>query len=275
MVRPSPDPTMSMYAFMAYYLRFLRQAHNLRQPDVGEIIGCSVSQVSKYESGEKHLDENQCAALDRAWNTGGLFTIMLGYAKLGTDTTWPERLRRYQRKAVVHKIFSANVIPIPFQTEDYARGLLEAGYAAGGVTDVDKVLDQRMARQQEILDSQPQIWVVVDEAALRPMGTPAVMSGQRDRLLELMRLRNVSVRILPDATMPHIGVNGSFISFTLPDRRLAAFSGSALNAGRVVDDQTEAAGVADRFDRLAARAWSEDQSCERIERIGREHEGMA
>lgn len=88
MVRKSPEPKTSLYAFMAYYLRFLRMRHRMTQTQVGEIIGCTYSQISKYEAGTKQLDEKQCESLDEAWNIGGLFSIMLVYAKWGPDLNW-------------------------------------------------------------------------------------------------------------------------------------------------------------------------------------------
>jgi hypothetical protein len=63
-------------------------------------------------------------------------------------------------------------------------------------------------------------------------------------------------------------VDGAFSCFGLPGRRLAAFSGNALGVGRVIDDQQEAAEVVLRFHRIAARAWSEDQSCEYLLGMG-------
>jgi transcriptional regulator with XRE-family HTH domain len=268
MVRPSPDPKLSIYHLMAYYLRILRVERRATQVQVGEILGCSDSQISKYESGEKHLDGKQCAALDEWWKTGGLFTILLGYAKLGVDANWPVRRDRYQRSATAHHIFGTNVVPLPLQTEDYARGLLESGHAAGFLDDVDAAVARRMEIQEGMLEGSPAIWVVLDEVALRPMGPPQVMAGQRDRLLELAALSNLSVRILPQSAAPHIGIDGSFHVFTLPDRRVAAFSGGALGVGRVIDDQTEAESVAVRFHKIAARSWSEDQSRDHIAGMG-------
>jgi hypothetical protein len=206
--------------------------------------------------------------LDKAWDTGGLFTYLLGYAKLGVDPNWPARHRRYQREATQHFIFANSLIPLPFQTGGYARSLLEAGHAAGFLDDIDTAVKRRMDLQAAMLDRRPEIWAVIDEVALRPMGSPEVMAAQRDRLLELGALTHVSIRILPMSAAPHLGMDGSFNCYTLAGRRLAAFSGSALGVGRVIDDQEEAASVMLRFHRIAARAWSEDQSREHIAGMG-------
>ncbi|MFG2087661.1 Scr1 family TA system antitoxin-like transcriptional regulator [Spirillospora sp. NPDC048824] len=275
MVRPSPDPHESIYAFMAYYLRFLRVQHNVTQADVAKILNCSIGQVSKYETGEKQFGTRECAALDKEWNTGNVFTIWLGYAKLGIDANAPSRLDRYQRKAVEHCIFSSSIVPIPLQTEGYARCLLEAGHAAGLIEDVEIAVALRMDLQAAILDGRPDLWVVLDEIALRSMGSSQVMADQWDKLAEMGQLHHVSVRILPLSAAPHTGVDGSYWCFTLPGRRLAAHSGNALGMGRVIDDQTEAADVARRFQRLAARAWNEDQSRQYLSRMGEINDGLA
>lgn len=276
MVRPSLDPTTSIYALMGYYLRFLRNKKKLTQTQVGAILGCTKGQVSKYEAGTRQLDADECRALDTAWDTGGLFSILLGYAKLGTDPNWPERLNQYQRQATEHYIFSNDLVPLPFQTEDYARGLLVAGHAAGVLkADVEVAVRRRMDLQTAILKDMPQIWAVLDQVALRAMGTPEAMAGQRDRLLELAALPHVSIRVLPLSAAPHIGVDGSFWCYTLPGRHLAAFSGAALHVGRVIDDQAEAADAAVRFHRIAARAWSEDQSRDHLAGMDEQRDDLA
>ncbi|MFB4300829.1 helix-turn-helix domain-containing protein [Actinomadura sp. NTSP31] len=264
MVRKSPDPNVSLYALIAYYLRFLRQKHKMTQEEVGKIIGCTKSQVSKYEGGTRQLDEREAAVLDQLWDTGGLLTILLRYAKLGVDPNWSEKLRKYERTATTHRIFSTNLIPMPFQSEGYARALLSAGHAASLVKDVDAAVERRLGHQAAMLADAPQIWGVLDEISLRPMGGSAVMEEQRDLLLALGRERHISLRVIPEKAAPHVGVDGSFRHFELPRGLCAAFAGTTLEVGRVIEDQGEAAEVVVRFERIAARAWSEDQSREWI-----------
>jgi hypothetical protein len=132
-----------------------------------------------------------------------------------------------------------------------------------------------MELQAAMLDGRPEVWAIMDEVALRPMGPPDVMIAQYEHLLEMGRLFHVSVRVLPLAAAPHIGLDGSFHCFTLPSRRYAAFSGTALGVGRVIDDQGEAASVALRFNRISARAWSEAQTREHLVEMGEKLGGLA
>ncbi|MEV4254778.1 helix-turn-helix transcriptional regulator [Spirillospora sp. NPDC049652] len=262
MVKPPPDARLSLWALMANQLRHMRIRMNLRQHDVAAILDCSISQVSKYETGEKQLDERQCKALDAAWHTGQLFEILYYFAVSGENPNWSERLNHFQTSAIEHKIFANNLVPFPFQIEGYARSFLEMGHAEGIIADVGAALERRMNHQAAILKGDPQIWLLLDEAALRPMCDRTTMRKQIDYLLTASTRQNVSVRILPASTLPNLGVDGSFWWFELPDHQTAAFAGTVLEVGRIIDGQDSANRARLRFDRLATRAWSQDQSRE-------------
>ncbi|MEV5570393.1 helix-turn-helix transcriptional regulator [Spirillospora sp. NPDC052269] len=264
MVKPPPDPCNSIYDLISCQLRHMRVHKNMRQHEVAEILGCSIGQVSKYETGEKQLDSGDCKKLDAAWQTGGLFSTLQFYAQLGPDPTWPQRVKRSQRTGVEHKIFNTHFIPIPFQTEDYSRALLGAGHAAGNVQDVDAAVTRRMEHQAAILKDGPQIWLLLDTPALRPMSDTRVMRTQINHLLEVSETLHVSVRMLPDSSTPHVGIDGSFWWTRLLGRRLMVFAGGALEVGRAIDDQTVALRAGLQFDRLAARAWNENQTREHL-----------
>lgn len=82
---PPPDPKISMWAWLAYSLRFHRTQRGLSGEALGRIISCSKATVSRLESGEARLDEKQAAALDRAWNGSGRCDQVLR----GHRGSWP------------------------------------------------------------------------------------------------------------------------------------------------------------------------------------------
>lgn len=266
----SLDPDESLWNAIAFHLRFERQKRGMSQSEVGRIIGVNKHAVSNLEAGRNKLTQYQAEKLDEAWQTGGLFTRMRRFAQFHTDPNWKTRLDRHQREATQLKIFQNNLIPIPFQTEHYAAELLRVGHATGAVDDVEAAVARRMNHQAAILERRsepPLIWAVLDEVALRPMSTPEVMKAQFERLIELSRLNHVSVRVLPFTAAPHPGVDGPFCYFELPDRRAAAFAGTTLDVGKVIEDPAEAAAAALRFDRIGACALNEDQTRDLLVRM--------
>jgi transcriptional regulator with XRE-family HTH domain len=259
----SLDPDESLWNAIAFHLRFERQKRGMSQSEVGRIIGVNKHAVSNLEAGRNKLTQYQAEKLDEAWQTGGLFTRLCRFAKLIHDPNWRARLDRYQREAVQLKLFHGDFIPLPFQTEDYGRGLLGSGYAAGLVDDLEAAVTRRMGLQSVMLEGKsgpPLIWAVLDEAALRPMAEPTIMKAQFEHMIKLSEFNHVSIRVLPLTAAPHIGIDGPFWLFDLPGRKQVAFAGTTLDVGKIIDDPGEIAGVTLRFDRIAARALNEEQT---------------
>ncbi|MES9539938.1 Scr1 family TA system antitoxin-like transcriptional regulator [Actinomadura sp. NPDC000600] len=82
---------------------------------------------------------------------------------------------RFEREKHDHSLARCGqVIPVPFQTEDYARAFVQAG----GASDVETVVAARMARQKALLSGTagPLLLVLLDEGVLyRPVGGAEVM----------------------------------------------------------------------------------------------------
>lgn len=123
------------------------------------------------------------------------------YIDLETEAT---QLRTYQ----------ALYVPGLLQTPDYARAVVEGS----GVTDEQEAtrrVEARMLRRQ-ILDrpDAPTLVTLIDEAAIRKI-PPAVAPGQLSYLIGLQRA-GLQMRIVPDASGPHPGMDGAFVLMTFP-----------------------------------------------------------
>ena len=88
LVRPSPDPMGSMWAWMAHDLRFYRKRARLSGEDFGRIMGVVRSTVSRMESGEYKISDDHAEALDKYFDTGGHFLRLLTYARTAHDPEW-------------------------------------------------------------------------------------------------------------------------------------------------------------------------------------------
>ncbi|MCQ0015609.1 helix-turn-helix transcriptional regulator [Actinomadura madurae] len=127
--RESPDPMESMWAWLAYDLRFYRLKHGLSGERFGRIIGVVRSTVSRLESGELKIDGKQAMALDAHFDTGGHFLRLRTYAELGHDPDWQKQYEVFEARATMMRLYHGQLIPALFQTPAYARALLSA--AAG------------------------------------------------------------------------------------------------------------------------------------------------
>lgn len=260
-VRPSPDPMSSMWAWLAHDLLFYRERAKLSGTEMGKIIGCVRSTVSRLESGELKIDEKQAIILDKRWNTGGHFLRLLNYAKRGHDPDWFREHVHFEAKASALKLCGHSLVPGLLQTKDYARAV----YTIGGSKDVEADVAARMARKETLNRPEPPlVWVLLDEAALhRPVGGPQVMREQLAQLLELSNLPHIMVRVVPRSVGYHVGLDGAFKIMTVGSSDIAYTE--AGGGGRLVMDVTEVRTFTIQFDRVGTDALSRDSTRSLIE----------
>jgi transcriptional regulator with XRE-family HTH domain len=259
-IKPSPDPKSSMWAWMARDLRLFRERRGQTGQDVAKILNCARSSISRLETGEAKLDDKQAAVLDREWDTGGHFTLQLWYARLGHNPNWLQEHLDIEARSSVIKTYEAQVVPGLLQLPEYARAL----FTADGVADVEKYVEQRMARQTLLTKiPPPQLWILLSENALDwPVGDPEVMRMQLALLMEASEQPNIGIRVLPRSTGEHAGMNGSF-------KIMSTESGDVVytdspGGGRLVPSADEVREYGIKYDRIGQHALPDVQSREKI-----------
>ncbi|MGI8333181.1 helix-turn-helix domain-containing protein [Actinomadura scrupuli] len=248
---------------MAYELRFCRVQRALSGQDLAKILNCARSSVSRLETGEAKLDEKQAVVLDKAWDTGGRFSLMLWYARLGHHPDWLKQYLDIEATASVIKIYEAIVVPGLLQLPEYAHALL----ASGGVPDVDAAVERRMARQA-ILDQDPAplLWILLSEGVLDwPIGGQEVMRRQLARLLEAAEMPNIGIRVVPRSAGAHAGADGSFMIMTGEYGDIAYTE--SPGGGRLVPSAVEVRSYQTRYDRIGQHALPERASRDLIKQF--------
>ncbi|MFF5265265.1 DUF5753 domain-containing protein [Actinomadura viridis] len=130
-----------------------------------------------------------------------------------------------------------------------------------GAPDVEAALVARMVRQKALLSPThgPMLIVLLDENALhRPIGGPKVMAEQLQRLLDLGRSSKVIIRVIPRTAGAYVGLNGPFQIMTLNSRDIAYIG--AFHGGRLVEIPSEVRELSMDFERIGAKALSEEDS---------------
>jgi DNA-binding XRE family transcriptional regulator len=241
-------------------LRFLRLQHGMSGDDLAKLLNCARSSISRLENNESQLSDRQASVLDETWKTGGLFSTMIYYARLGHEPNWFKTFTGYEARASVMKIYSGQLIPAPFLIPDYSRAML----MTSRWPDIEGALQIRMSRQ-EILqrESPPEVWALLAETALQvPVGGPFVMHEQLARLLEVSELPNVHLRVVPNTAGANQGLDGAFKVIKAREGWVAYID--APNGGRLVMEPAEVDGLSVRFDRIGLLALPVDSSRELI-----------
>ncbi len=118
----------------------------------------------------------------------------------------------FEAEATQIRTIELVTIPGLLQTADYATAIFQAGQVLDQ-TAVQRRVEARLARQAILSrENPPQIWAVIDEAALRKMvGGPKVMAEQLGHLADIAMRPNIAVQVLPDSIGAHAAMGSGFV----------------------------------------------------------------
>ncbi|GAA2570167.1 MULTISPECIES: helix-turn-helix domain-containing protein [Streptomyces] len=203
----SLDPTASPLDYYGWELRRQREAHGLKQGQLGDIIFCTGSLIGQIETTKKVPTRDFSERVDAALGTDGLFSRLIGLVLRSQLPTWFQPYAEMEAKAAYISTYQAQLVYGLLQTEEYARAVL--GVEGGNV---DEMVAARLERQRILQrDQPPALWVILDEAALlREIGGPEVMRDQLAHLLGFAAAPWVQIQVLPLAVGQHAGMMGTF-----------------------------------------------------------------
>ncbi|MEV4624706.1 helix-turn-helix transcriptional regulator [Micromonospora sp. NPDC049523] len=216
-------------------LRRLREANGVTREAAGWEIRASESKISRMELGRVGFKERDVADLLTLYGVhdDGERAVLLGLARDANEPGWwhrygdilPQWFQSYlglEAASSLIRTYEVQFIPGLLQSRDYARAVVLLGHRAASREEVERRVNLRMARQQLLTrPDAPQLWAVVDEAALRrPIGGPEVMWGQINALIEATKLPNVRLQVMPFASGGHAAAGGAFSILRFPDRDL-------------------------------------------------------
>lgn len=212
MISRSSLPTVQR-RMLARELRHLRERASLTGDDIKDRLGWSASKISRIENARISVSKRDIELLLDVYgaNNSQRKRLLMLAEQTQTLQAWriyptlPEEFLSYleiESAAALVRQWEVGVIPGIVQTEAYARHLTESWREMDPMLTAREIEDRvaiRLKRQQRFLPpSSARLWLVLDEAVLRrTVGSPAIMAEQLRRLVELSRLPNVTLQVVP------------------------------------------------------------------------------
>ncbi|MFE9186676.1 helix-turn-helix domain-containing protein [Micromonospora haikouensis] len=216
-------------------LRRLREASGVTREGAGWEIRASESKISRMELGRVGFKERDVADLLSLYGVTDT-TEREALLKLARDANSPGWWHRYgdvlpswfqsylglEAAAALIRSYEVQFVPGLLQTPEYARAVVLLGHRGAGAEEIDRRVGLRMQRQELLRRPRPpQLWAVVDEAALRrPIGGPQVMRDQLTALIEATRAPHVRLQIIPFDAGGHAAAGGAFTILRFGDQDL-------------------------------------------------------
>jgi transcriptional regulator with XRE-family HTH domain len=230
---PATGPTVTRMLLGAQ-LRRLREARGITREHAGYAIRGSESKISRMELGQvgfKQRDVADLLTLYGVTDEGERGELLLMARNANTPgwwhryndvlESWFQSYLGLESGASVIRTYEVQFIPGLLQTEAYARAVVQIGYAEAHPDEIARRVDARLARRKILTRANPpQLWAVVDEAALRrPIGGRRVMRAQIEALIEATRLPQIRLQVLPFGVGGHAAAGGAFtiLRFAEPD----------------------------------------------------------
>lgn len=213
---------------LARILRRLREGTGLTIEQVAQKLELSPSTISRIETAQVGVRPRDVRELLDVYDVTEVRRAeLLELARKSRQQPWWYEYREvpaaslvgYEFDAASIRQYAAMVLPGLFQTREYASEVLRSIRPDAVAEEISQRLDLRMHRQ-ELLTQQgaPELWIVLDEATLhRPIGGPAVMREQLQRLIEASSSPKVTLQVLPFSAGPHAGLDGDFTMYSFSD----------------------------------------------------------
>lgn len=278
----SPGPLVPRLLLGAR-LRRLREERGVSREDAGHVIRGSRSKISRMEGGRhgfKLRDVEDLLTLYGVTDEAERATLLTLAEEANTPAWWqyfndvvPAWMQTYlaaEQAASLVRCFEVQRVPSLLQTPDYARAALRLAHSDASPEEIERRVALRMSRQR-ILRREPatRLWAVLDEAALRrPVGGIPVMRDQLRHLIEISRLPQVSVQIMPFLGGGHSAEGGPITIVRLPGSELPdVVYLEQLATGLYPDRPAEIECYWDTMNRLAVEAESPDETPTILHRV--------
>jgi transcriptional regulator with XRE-family HTH domain len=267
-VDPDDEWGLAVIATVGRQLKLRREAVGMRAAEFGKAVGYGEDLVYKIEGGKRIPRPEYLDRADEVLGAGGLLSAMKeDVAKV----RYPKQVRdlaQMEARAVELGAYVGLSIHGLLQTPEHARALFEAWQPAYSPEEVERMVAARMARQSIFERSPaPSLSFVQEEATLRrPVGGTMVWRQQLEHLLEVGRLRNVTLQVMPTNSEAHPGLNGKIEVLKFADGTAVGRSDGAYS-GRPTTDPKQLRVLELRYGTIRAQALTPRESLAFIEQV--------
>ncbi|MFG2312151.1 helix-turn-helix domain-containing protein [Streptomyces sp. NPDC048566] len=267
-VDPDDDWGVAVVATVGRQLRLRREAVGMRAAEFGESVGYGEDMVYKIEAGRRIPRPEYLDRADEVLGAGGLLAAMReDVAKV----RYPKKVRELaslEARAVEIGVYECSSIAGLLQTPEHARALLESWQPSYSAEDLERRVSARMARRSIFERSPaPALGFVLEEATLRRrVGGTMVRRQQFERLLEVGRLNNVTLQVMPMDSAAHPGMSGRIEVLKFEDGTAVARSDGAFN-GRPTSDPKQLRVLELRYGTIRAQALPPGESLALVEQL--------
>ncbi|MEU9283276.1 helix-turn-helix transcriptional regulator [Streptomyces sp. NPDC048275] len=267
-VDPDDDWGVAVVATVGRQLKLRREAKGMRAAEFGAAVGYGEDMVYKIEGGKRIPQPGYLERADEVLGAGGLLSAMKEDV---ARVRYPKKVReiaKLEAQAAEIGVYVGLSLHGLLQTPEHAGALFEVWQPSYSEEEVERRVAARMARHSIFeREPAPALSFVQEEATLRRrVGGTMVRRQQLERLLEVGRLRNVTLQVMPTHSGAHPGLSGKIEVLKFADGTALGRSDGAFN-GRPTSDPKQLRILELRYGTIRAQALSPGESLAFIEQL--------
>ncbi|KES07488.1 DNA-binding protein [Streptomyces toyocaensis] len=267
-VDPDDEWGVAVITTVGRQLKLRREAAGMRAAEFGRVVGYGEDMVYKIEGGKRIPRQEFLDKADEVLEAGGLLSAAWEDVK---KVRYPKKVRalgKLEAKAVEIAVYQSNSINGLLQTPEHARAVIGAAQPPYSPDDVERMVAARVARRTVFeRDPAPALSFVLEEGVMRrPIGGTMVWRQQLERLLEVGRLHNVVLQVMPMNCETHSGTDGTIELLKFADGTAVGRADGEFN-GRPTSDPKQLRILELQYGTIRAQALSPRESLAFIEQL--------
>ncbi|MDX2540492.1 helix-turn-helix domain-containing protein [Streptomyces sp. WI04-05B] len=263
-----PESSASLRTFGAV-VQALREHHGMSRKELGRVIGYSEHTVASVELGRRLADPEFVDRADKVLgNTGALRKAAEFVNRQPGLAAWFRRWALLEAKAISLYSYECRMLPGLLQTEAYARQLF--------VDELPPLTDEEIeanwiarAKRQKLLHERPNTafgFLLEEHLFRRCTGGVDVTRELIDHVLQIARLRNVEIQVMPLVRESHAGLHGPMRLLETQENNWYAYT-EAPETGQLISDPKVISVLQQRYARMRAQALTLEDSLSLLERM--------
>ncbi|UIX31481.1 helix-turn-helix domain-containing protein [Streptomyces sp. GQFP] len=260
------DESAPLVEAVGRLIKFCREQAGMRVADFAQVMGYGEDMIRKIERGARIPRVEFLDRADDVLNAGGHLRAFMEDMERARYPRKVRELKELEDRAVEVLLYSNHNIHGLLQTQEYARALLEMRKPAYTPQVVERGTAARMARKAIFeREPAPTLSFVQEQVTLeRPYGGKMLLRRQLEHLLEVGRLRNVTLQVMPTDREEHAGAQGLIEVLKFADGTAVGRSEGAFN-GRPVSNLRDLGILELRYGMIRAQALPPRESLAFIE----------
>ncbi|MFD3516756.1 helix-turn-helix domain-containing protein [Streptomyces sp. NPDC058657] len=241
-------------------LKLRRLAAGLTQEALGEMVVCSPTLISHYESGRRLPSAEDARRIDRALGTDGFFERW----RENLETKYVQHFDPVvdlEKLATLIRLFALTLVPGILQTPSYARALFRAYRPNHTPEELDEAVVIRTSRAQILhAPRKPVVWALLDEAVIRrKIGGSLVMAEQLHKVADMAEEGRLRLHLLPFGAGAHSLLESLLTLMEFEDSAPVGYV-EAVNTGRLLDDPAMVATCRELYSLALSEALPQKES---------------